>query len=722
MTATRYLVVTDSAEVEAATQVWGKAYRVISREQALNGHAAEIAGSPIVIWPDPETVDRERSYGRQLRLISEDVNLIRTDLPQYITHGIMLSMGWTWKEAIDYLAQDDRARIEVLDPAEIVEIPEARVKIRKSRNNSESPPPSPLRQADAAMRGSQSHPGFPPDGAAWAGDSEPIPLEAYSEAQGPLSADEAYIPYVSTEESSGGPDWGVPLDFWGTERLPTLTADMMPHAFAQYVLDASARSGVDAPQIALNCYVACAGLLRCGIALNMQPEAREGRTWREKPVLWGAVIGLASSGKGPGMDLALDHFREIASQLRKKNEQQWKDYDEKSKIHEKALQTYYHAAAKDPNTQRPEEPEKPPRERLWTDDATKEVVAKLLTENPRGKITILKDELSAWFGSFDAYSANGKSDKDRPDWLSFYESKERYIDRVGPGASYHVESWGGCILGGIQPEVLSRVAAKLGPDGMLQRFMLITNRPKIRPPKSHPDYALIRGWNTLCENLAAMEPRGNHVNLSREASEFMAQCAEWMDKAAQSGLSAPLDAAIGKWEGLFGRLAITSHCIADAAAGLPCPSPEVSLATVQQVWRWMHGLLWPHLVHYYGGSADVTPMDKSVKAFADYVLARDIEDIKPHALASSWTHYRREIRTIQQRREFWDAVCLTGWARGSGALGRSGSIYDRYIINPAVHDLFRHRKAIAKVQVEKYREIAHPAFISAQQREPGEEG
>lgn len=707
--AVRYLIVTAESEVEAARAVWGKSYTVISREQALNGHAAEISECPIVLWPTPETVERERSLGREFRLTSPDVKLVRADIEQHLTFPIQQAMQWGPLDVVKWLAADERRRIEVLAPAEIVEIPETSVKVRKINGGSrvdDAVPASPVGDAEAH--------GEPPP-------HENVPLEAYSEAQVPLSADEAYIPYITVDEASGRPDMGVPLDFWGTDGLPTLTADMMPPAFSQYVLDASARSGVDGPQIALNCYVACAGLLRCGIALNMQPEAREGRTWREKPILWGAVIGLASSGKGPGMDLALDHFREIASQLRKKNEQQWKDYDEKSKIHEKAMQTYYHAAAKDPNTPRPEEPEKPPRERLWTDDATKEVVAKLLTENPRGKITILKDELSAWFGSFDAYSANGKSDKDRPDWLSFYESKERYIDRVGPGASYHVESWGGCILGGIQPEVLSRVAAKLGPDGMLQRFMLITNRPKMRPPKREPDYALIRQWNTLCENLAGMEPRGNHVNLSREASEFMAECAEWMDKATQSGLSAPLDAAIGKWEGLFGRLAITSHCISDAMAGLPCPSPEVSLATVKQVWRWMHGLLWPHLVHYYGGSADVTPMDKSVKAFADFVLARDIEEIKPHSLASTWSHYRREIRTIQQRREFWDAVCLTGWARGSGALGRSGSIYDRYIINPAAHQLFKHRKAIAKMQVDKYREIAHPAFIAAQGRQPGED-
>jgi hypothetical protein len=117
--AVRYLICTDANEVEAAAKVWGKAYKVISREMALNGHAAEIAGSPVVLWPDSDTVDRERQLGRQLRLLSEDVKLIRTDLPQSILHSVMVTMDWGWKEAIDYLAQDDRARIEVLEEADI---------------------------------------------------------------------------------------------------------------------------------------------------------------------------------------------------------------------------------------------------------------------------------------------------------------------------------------------------------------------------------------------------------------------------------------------------------------------------------------------------------------------------------------------------------------------------------------------------------------------------
>lgn len=724
---TRYLICTDAEQVEAATVIAGQSYEVISLESAKNGHLAEISGKPIVIWPDKETVGTARAWGRELAVFGE-VKLLDVSKGFCPTPQEMVAQEWDFKQMLEWISGKAEHSVNIIElvkaNGEYSEVIEQEDKLRIT--NSASPDDNlPSVEVDPATDDSPDAYGSPADAPDGLGEAEPPWLR-----EGPPDDDTVppvdYHPglagraYDPPETRSEAAEWADPLDFWGTEGLPQLVPDMMPPAFAHYALDAANRAGVDAPQVALNCWIACASLLRRGITLNMQQEAREGRTWREKPILWGAVIGLASTGKGPGMDIAFDHFKEIASDLRRKDEQAWKDYEHKAKTYEIAMQAYYREAAKNPHIPMPETPEKPPRERLWTDDATKEVVAKLLTENPRGKITLIKDELSAWFGGFDAYG-NGKSDKDRPDWLSFYESKERYIDRVGPGASYHVESWGGCIVGGIQPDVLAKVAAKLGPDGMLQRFMLIVNRPKIRPPKREPDYTLIRGWNTLLDNLARMEPRGNPIVLSDDAAAFMDECGEWITNATQAGLSPGLDAAIGKWEGLFGRLAITAHCIGDAARGSQHPSPVVGLETVQQCWRWMKNMLWPHLLHYYGGTMEASSMDKSVRAFADFVLARDITEIKPHALASHWTHYRREIKTIQQRREFWDAVCLTGWAKASGGMDRTGSISSQYAIHPRVHVIFKQRKAIAKVQAQRYREIAHPGFIGAQTREPGED-
>ena len=64
----------------------------------------------------------------------------------------------------------------------------------------------------------------------------------------------------------------------------------------------------------------------------------------------------------------------------------------------------------------------------------------------------------------------------------------------------------------------------------------------------------------------------------------------------------------------------------------------------------MQSLLWPHAVTFYMGQADQGDEYASVKAFADYCLARDVEAVQPYEMTQRWSHYRR-FKTIQQRRE-----------------------------------------------------------------------
>ncbi len=480
-------------------------------------------------------------------------------------------------------------------------------------------------------------------------------------------------------ESEGPQEWPEPADFWGVTELPEFLPQYLPAPIEPYV-------------------------------------------WKEKPILWGAVVGDPSSGKGPALDIALHKFYKIASALRQKDEAAWEQYDKDCKVHEKRMQKWYaEQASVKTDLQEPQAPTKPPRERLWTDDVTKEVVAKLLTENPRGKIAIVKDELASWFGGFDAYGT-GKSDKDRPDWLSFYESKERYVDRAMEGRSYHVPSWGGIILGGIQPEVLARVQGKLGADGMLQRFQIIVARAKRQVPKRAADAEAVKDWNRILENLAALQPGAHPIMLSAEAAAYMDEQVQWIAESMQAGFAPSIVAALGKWEGLFGRLMITSHCIECAAQGLGHPSPQVSLRTAEQAWGWMRWILWPNAVRFYQGATDQGEEFKSGKAFAEYVLARDVRRIRPHRLTAQWSHYRDNYKTIMARREFWARSEHLGWVRPLGQLDRNSSLASEYEVNPLAFDgRFSEQSATAQASVTRYRKAMHPAMLAAQGRQPGED-
>ena len=522
-------------------------------------------------------------------------------------------------------------------------------------------------------------------------------------------------------EEFNAEEWPNPADFWGVTVMPPIRPEYLPPQIADYIFDQSERAGIDPAQVALNCYVACAALIRSGIELQMQEGDGDGRVWKEKPILWGAVVADPSSGKGPALDIALHKFFKIASTLRAKDEAAWEQYDIDLKIYEKRMQAYITEAAKNADAEKPEAPKKPPRERLWTDDVTKEVVAKLLTENPRGKIAIIKDELASWFGGFDAYG-NGKSDKDRPDWLSFYESKERYIDRAMEGRSYHVESWGGIILGGIQPEVIAKISGKLGADGMLQRFQIIVSGPKGKGQKRPPNSEALRQWNRIQENLAGMQSHGVVCRLSPEAAEFMEAKEEWITDAMQAGLAPALVASLGKWPGLFGRLMIVSHCIECAALGMQSPDRVVPLRIAEQAWKWLRWVLWPHAVHFYSGLADQGEEYKSVRAFAEYVLARDITTVRPYRLAQSWSHYGRNFKTIAARREFWARVEQSGWIRSTGEIDRSTNIAREYAVNPRAFDgRFADQVEKARLEVERHRRAMHPDMLAQQARQPGQD-
>ena len=665
-------------------------------------------------------------------------------------NGVLPADALTYKDAV--IASTDRLRIDAFSRAFLAahcplvrewEIDLSGITTREALLEAVERVPlkayEPTDPPPQAKAPTAAPPGTVPEPAGGGPDADTPPNEPegyYSDGNGvalpdiPHDADDATrsvrtaaaLKRAAFEREPDSTEWPEPADFWNVTALPEFLPEYLPAPIAGYVTDQASRAGVDPAQVALNCYVACAALIRAGIDLQMQEDSGEdGRTWREKPILWGAVVGDPSSGKGPALDIALHKFYKIASVLRAKDEAAWERYDEESKIHERRMQSYIAEAAKSPLAVKPEAPQKPPRERLWTDDVTKEVVAKLLTENPRGKIAIIKDELAGWFGSFDAYG-NGKSDKDRPDWLSFYESKERYIDRAMEGRSYHVKSWGGIILGGIQPEVLARISGKLGADGMLQRFQIIVAGPKRQVPKRAADPDAVRAWNRIQENLAGMQSTGRSVTLSAEAAAFMDDKVQWIANAMQSGLPPALVAALGKWEGLFGRLMLTSHCIECAALGAHTPSPTVSLKTAEQAWGWMRWVLWPHAVYFYMGTIDQGEEFRSGKAFAEYVLARDILRIKPHTLTAGWSHYRNNFKTIQQRREFWARVEQAGWVRPLGVLDRNTQLAHEYEINPLAFDgRFVEQAKSAGLSVLRYRDAMHPAMLAQQGREPGED-
>jgi len=517
------------------------------------------------------------------------------------------------------------------------------------------------------------------------------------------------------------PDWPNPPDYFGTVELPSVQERHLPPATAPYILDRAKVTTADALQFALNGLVVASGCIRTGISLQMEGSAAEadfGHSWREKPVLWGAIVAKSGYGKEVALRSMMHRMQFWQTKLLKDGQSALEEWTHESKAYELELQSYYRDVKKSPGLPRPELRERPSRDLLWLDDTTVQAVAKVIQENDRGKVSIIKDELSGWFGSFDAFGARG-GDNDRPQWLSFYESAERPIARVG-GGFWQLKSWGGPILGGIQPDVIKKLAIKFTSDGMLPRFMVVCPKPQGDEDEAlQNDRAALELWNRVIDGLVNMEPRGTRfepqpVILSRAADAFVREKRRWIKQQVRCAADANLASMLSKWQGLHGRLMIVSHCIADAAAGFKVPSPEVSLDVAKQTWAWMEEILLPHACHFYEHILGGGTSSEWGKRFIEYVLPRNIRTIKTYELRSNWSWGRRNIFDAENGER--KSKELKTYLVDSGVI-RMGINDKTWVINPYYFDgRFDKEAARLREEVEYDRNNAHPAFKKQQQR------
>lgn len=124
------------------------------------------------------------------------------------------------------------------------------------------------------------------------------------------------------------------------------------------------------------------------------------------------------------------------------------------------------------------EPEMPSRKRLMVKDATTEALLPALKGQPKGLLSF-RDELAAWFASFDRYAA-GKG-ADRAFWLEAYGGRPYTLDRVKNGSDpVHIPSLALSVIGGIQPDRLQSCLLKGDDDGLSARFIYICPKPTPR--------------------------------------------------------------------------------------------------------------------------------------------------------------------------------------------------------------------------------------------------
>lgn len=511
--------------------------------------------------------------------------------------------------------------------------------------------------------------------------------------------------------------WPEPVDFLADDTVtgvPALRPEHLPDALWPFVTDVSARMGVDPAAVALAALVACAGVTHEN--WRIQPK-RHDDTWTEAARIWGAIVGDPSILKTPVIAACTKPIERLEAEARRRHA----DVTSRHKAQAKALKE----SGGDPASLGPE----PRCERFLVEGTTVEALSEVLRDDaeakhrvPCGKVLVRQDEMSEWIASFDRYRSGGRGGSDRGAYLRLYNGGRYVVDRVGRG-SFAVPSWSACVLGGIQPGPIQRIAQEAADDGLLQRFLYCVPAHQHAGLDRAPDRAAMTRYEGLITALAGCQPGTTRDSMGADVKGEEHRPALTLDATAHAhrdavdalartvaalpDTSARLKAALGKWPGHFARLCLLFHLVdaADPKAGRTAlgqpPAPVVPEATARRVAALMREVLLPHLLRAEAVMFS-TAQTGHARWIAGHILAKGQLRIALRDVVQSY----RALRAPEQRRQLhdvMDSLVAMAWLRPAADthLGRPPTAWD---VNPAVLTNFAVRAERERVERKAARE------------------
>ncbi len=360
-------------------------------------------------------------------------------------------------------------------------------------------------------------------------------------------------------------EWEDPVDFLDDSDMtgsPALTEDHIPEPIAPFVFDTAERMGVDPAAVALCAIVSCASVM--SDEWRIQPKVHD-ITWTEQPRLWGAIVGNPSIKKSPVIGACTKPIDKLETKALRQYQDELRNYKVR------------HAKWKKAKNDSPE-PNHPVRDRYMVESLTIEALSEVLRDDldakhkaPASKVLVRSDELSELLGNLDRYNAGGRGGGDRGAYLRLFNGGRHSVDRIGRG-SFSCPNWSACILGGIQPEPIQRVASEAADDGLLQRFLYCVPTQQGRGIDRPPDHEALEQYDELFHVLSSMTPEvGPHghpkvVRLHpdgqrhrKAVEELVMVLTAWPDTTSR------MIASLDKLPGTFARLCLTFHLIECAA-------------------------------------------------------------------------------------------------------------------------------------------------------------
>ena len=507
-------------------------------------------------------------------------------------------------------------------------------------------------------------------------------------------------PDAPTDDVSEQPDplgWPIPADVMARTEPPELQVDdVLPTPLRGIVKEHQELIGCDPAVIAMTAIVCTAACIHDEIQIYPR---RHDQTWTESARLWAAILGDPSTKKTPGMSKGMRPVKKIDmewSEQARKEHAQWLERMEEYKAASKEAKR-----KNEPTTMEPPG-EEPPQYRIMLEDTTVEALAVVMRDNPRG-VLVHQDELAQWFGSMDAYSKAGNgASKDRGHWLQAYNGGFRQIDRVMRGNQY-VANFSASVIGGIQPGPMRKIARSLGEDGLLQRFMVVVARPCVKGKDRTANVETIRAYTSLLEQISQIQAGTPPVCMA-EGAHVHREAVEDLEMRLIHAFQSPhIRAWVGKWSGLFSRLALTWHVAECAYNGVHPGNEAVSEDTGRRVRSFMVDFLLPHAIHFYTDVIDSHEHQSHAKEIAGVILSQGWQGFSKRDLQKTWHRFR----TLERRDvyEAMDTLDVSGWIEPDRSdLDRVGQP-KYWEVNPRVHEMYSRHAEREKERREEARQV-----------------
>lgn len=465
-----------------------------------------------------------------------------------------------------------------------------------------------------------------------------------------------------------------PVDLWGSFDPPELPQGLLPRLIEDFAHANGAQMGADPAGLAVAALVTCAAAIPDKIQIKVKRHA----DWTESARIWAAVMGPPSAKKSPIISAATGPLCKLDGEMMRAWQKKVQEYDALSPDEKKGRQ-------------------RPPQTRLRLGDTTIEAAQGVMEGSPWG-VLLLQDELSGFFGAMDKYNGGKGASADRAVWLQSYNGGEYSLNRVSRGAVL-IENLSVCMLGGIQPEPMRKIAGDAVDDGLLQRLFVITLH-KATMGTDEPMPSINSEYSALVRHLHNLKPPGwmgeDFLEFDEEAQVIRRDLeAKHLELQSVETINRKLSSHIGKFDGIFARLCVLWHCIEDVECNMivdeNCAnidlSAKVTAATAQRVADFLHQFLLAHSIAFYSGVLGLSDDHDRLTAIAGHILAHKLKVV---------THrdVQRGDRTMRGLKDFeirplLEQLAALGWLERLDPPRPSSPPH--WQVNPAVHLRFAER-------------------------------